>query len=175
MLSMMPLGGTSTSRSNCVIRFISSGTKMPNFPCTAFPRQFVVHAAGVTCVARKIVVPLRKREIGPGCMVKCHSAPIRYDVAATAVTPVLAFVYIVSAMTAITVAATKVKKVLGAMTALAAQATVPAVQSEPRHRQMIEREIRPVGCAVAFRALGAVASSMNVVAFMTCITCLSNV
>lgn len=142
---------------------------------TTFARQLVFQAADVTCGARKFVMPRRKREIGPGCMVKCHSAPVRYDVAATAVAPVLAIVYIVSAMTAITVAATEIKKVLGTMTVLAAKATMPAVQGKTGDRQMIEREVRPVRGAVAFCTLGAVASSMNVVAFVTCIACLPNV
>ena len=140
----------------------------------ALPRKLVFYVTFVAGVAGKLFVPRRKREIGSRRMVKCHAGPVRRDVAAAAIIPVLAFVYVVRAMAAYAIAVTEIEKILGAMTVLAAEAAVSAVQRESGHCQVVECEILPVRGVVALCTLSTVASAMNVVVFVARIAGSSN-
>jgi len=92
-----------------------------------------------------------------------------------AVLAVLSFVHIVLKVTGVALATAEVTKVLGAMALLTAKATVSAIQRESCHRQVVKREIRPVGSAMTLRALSAVASLMDVITPMTGNTSLANI
>ena len=96
----------------------------------AFSWQLILQTSAMTCAAGKLAVACREREIGLGCMIEIHCTPIRHVVAAAAIRPVSALMYIIRAVTCVTVAAAKISEIVSTMAILTFNTAMPADQRE---------------------------------------------
>jgi len=83
--------------------------------------------------------------------------------------------YIIRAVTCVTVAAATISEIASAMAILASKATVPASQREAGYGQVIEREHRPRSRTMARCALATVTPLVNVVHLMARSACAANI
>lgn len=96
----------------------------------AFSWQLILQTPAMTCAAGKLAVARREREICLRCMIEIHCTPIRHVVAAAAIGPIPALMYIIHAVTCVTVATAKIPEIVSTMAILTFNTAMPADQRE---------------------------------------------
>ena len=113
--------------------------------------------------ALEIIVTRRQREARFTLMVKAHGSPIVDTVATATVSTEATLMNVVPPMAGNTFAVARTAEISTAMTCIASKAFVPAYQSEPGRREVIERRFRPTCGVVTIRTLRTVSSFVDVI------------
>ena len=99
-------------------------------------------------------------------MVEAHGSPVVDTVTTATISTKATLMNVVPPMAGNTIAVARTAEIATAMTCIASKAFVPAYQSEPGRREVVERRFRPTCGVVTVHTLRTVSSIVNVIGFV---------